>query len=127
MQAADLDGGDGDAGLCAPALAQQADVLLEQSALLVRVRVLIRPPRPVRLHQAVSLFCGGSIRMHVSNICRVTMHQLHLIVHNSASCVQTRSGCSPIIISSYTTWKPMIVLVSGCLQSDGSGGFRPGW
>ena len=42
MQAADLDGGDGDAGLGPPALAQQADVLLEQGALLVRVRVLVR-------------------------------------------------------------------------------------
>ena len=54
MQAADLDGGDGNSGLCAPALAQQADVLLEQSALLVCVRVLVRPPRPVCLHQAAS-------------------------------------------------------------------------
>ena len=74
MQAADLDGGDGDAGLCASALAQQADVFLEQGALLVCIRILVRPPRPVRLHQAGSLSCG-SLRM----LSRVTTHQVCLV------------------------------------------------
>ena len=45
MQTADLDGGDGDAGLGAPPLAQQADVLLEQGR-SPGTRPRTRPPAP---------------------------------------------------------------------------------